>query len=314
MSASFPAAVALDEACKKGDTYSGLQMFKAVLQRKIRSGNESGAHDLLDAGLLQAAVANMSVEVGSELCAGLLNLFKCFNHTGDEFVKKRLSTVHNYLTQVEESHASPVWCEMHVKFLRDALLWLQTVGAGDAYVADLNSNLCRAYLRLAHSRANARDGSSGSSNDEEAICEALAAAYNTSHLCPSETQLIRSVASEVQERLTEAERPFLIARTVYGVLSGMSRKSDVPQKVLLTSASTILHDEGVSADASALSSFLHDVVQVMVEALPMQVNASETQSHTHLVDALCNVYYPLLPVIRDLDWVALSRSIRCGGV
>lgn len=309
MSSQIAVVNALVESCKGGDTYSGLQTLKAVLQRKVRAQDEAAAHAIIVEAFRLAALPYKSAEVATELSAELIRILTAFGHNGDVFGLEKARVIHEIFMDVLESDASADWCRSHVNFIVSALDWC--VGAeGAEESADatlfLNEALCRANIRLAHCIA---------ADEEEAVCRAVVDAYWASLRCAPMVDLIEFAAREVRPRLTAAERPFLIARTIHGLLSCVGGGAAAAPRVrAIDAARSLLASDATSqGEDPALRSFLNDVLLILAASVTQRTRPPEESNGAagcrcgKVIEALSDAYKSALVSVSDLNWVDLSR-------
>ncbi|RNF05406.1 hypothetical protein TraAM80_04616 [Trypanosoma rangeli] len=307
MSSQLMAVDVLVKACQDGDPYSGLQTFKATLQRKVRHRDEAATQAMLLEAFQQAIVPFRCSEAASELSREFFSILKEFGHNSDSFGFGRVRAILSCFTSVPESEASVAWCRAHVQFLVSALEWLRTCKGllSDAdkqssleYAMFLNGALSHAYMRLAHC----------TESDEEVSCEALANAYRTSLCCTSNMELILSVVEELRSRLTQMERDFLVARTLYGLLSAAGGNTGSSPRSALAAANALLPPKAVPVEHAALDSFLRDVLLVFNAVAKTPSRPSVKQLGGKVLEALCSAYCSTLVPVSDLDWVALLHA------
>ncbi|PWV06490.1 hypothetical protein C3747_114g44 [Trypanosoma cruzi] len=308
MSSQSMAVDVLVKACQDGDAYSGLQTFKAALQRKVRLRDEAAAHAMLLEAFQQAAVPFRSAETASELVSKLFPILKDFGHNGDLWGIEKVRAIISCFMNVPEGEVSVAWCQSHVQFVVSALGWWRagknSQGCVDGetsinFSVFLNEALCHANMRLAHC----------TENDEEALCEALASAYKASLCCALNMELILSVVMELRCKLTETERVFLVARTIHGLLSATGEDVGVSPRRALDTARSMLSHEAVPAEHAALGSFLHDVLFIFDSVLKTPTRPSVEQLGGRVIEALCRAYATALEPVADLDWVALLHAL-----
>ncbi|RNF07535.1 uncharacterized protein Tco025E_07352 [Trypanosoma conorhini] len=294
------------KACQDGDAYSGLQAFKAALQRKLRLRDEAATHAMFIDAFEQAIVPFRCAEAVSELSVELFSTLREFGHNGDPAGFRLVRAILSCIKSVPEEEASVAWCRAYVQFLVDALGWWRAGRnlqdhTDEIYSLDfvklLKEELTRAYMLLAKQ----------TEGDGEVSCEALANAYKASLCCASSRDLIMLLVEKVRLELTQTERDFLIARTLYGVLSAHGEAETSPQSAL-AAANLLLSSEAVPPERAALESFLRDVLLIFNYVATRPALPSGKELGGNVIEALCSAYSSTLLPVSDLDWVALLRA------
>ncbi|CBH15743.1 hypothetical protein, conserved [Trypanosoma brucei gambiense DAL972] len=313
MGSTSSACRRLETACRTGENVAdAVEAFRTDLREKIEQNDEQASGDMLKEAMKEAVLPHRCDSAALAVGAELLKFLAHFDHKRD---RKALDAIHEMnaaFMAIPESEITSGWRNAQVNFLTSAFqAWIQ--GGGPIVIREecrdtdieqegivyINEELCSVFLRFSKWDKKLTTG-----NRSHALA---ASAYKISHQCGTKLELVAAAVEEVQSLLKEEEKPFLIARTVYGVLAATFENPKISSQYALKLAGQLLRSDALTAGPSAISSFLHDILKILeIKALALQ--ADREAELCKVVEVLCRVYKRSLMLLGDLNWVELVKQ------